>query len=61
VRKPVHKIFESKRVFSTKECIKTVLVEIESICFLLLKAEMQAVVSGKNQGNTTKNNSAVSL
>jgi hypothetical protein len=33
--------------FRTKECIKTDPVEIESICVLLLKAEIQAVVSGK--------------
>jgi hypothetical protein len=57
----VRKIFASKRVFRTKDCIKTDPVEIESICFLLLKAEIQAIFSGKNQGNTTKNNSAVSL
>jgi hypothetical protein len=57
----VSKLFESKRVFRTKEGVKTDLFEIESFCFLLLKAEIQAVVSGKNQDDTTENNSAVNL
>jgi hypothetical protein len=41
--------------------MKTDPVEIESFCFLLLKPEIQAVVSGKYQDNTTENNSDVNL